>query len=242
MAISTVQTTSGNTGASYVNFTTSAWTGNNTAGNFLVLAIATSNPSTSAVLSVIDTAGNIWIKETGLAGSAAVPNALSLDVWYVANCLSGITPTITITMAVGQFNTISYVAREYSGIALTAPVDVSASLTETNFFQTHAIGATATTTQASELVISAYSYTSSGETLTASAGYTTVVNQSNATQFTGIGFTDQVLSSTGTQTCTFTSVSFVSGLGRVITFKAATTVTPISPAGLYIGSPPGFLI
>lgn len=69
MAIVTQQTTQKDSGANYVNSLTLGWPGNTTTGNFLAIIIATSNPSTTAVASVTDSAGNTWTKQASFAGT-----------------------------------------------------------------------------------------------------------------------------------------------------------------------------
>jgi len=221
LMISTVQTKSSNSGSSYVNSFSPQWSSNVTAGNFLVLAISCSSTDSDAITSVTDTSGNTWSRISTL-NSAGLGISLELDIWICTNCLGGTTPTVTIQLATDNFSTISIVMREYQGVATSSPADVSVTSRDDTYTQTHASGNTSTTTQANELVVAVMAYTNSGDTLTVSSGYTTVVNESCAGEFSGIGYADKVISSTGTQSATFTSTGFRQHFIYVGTFKEAT--------------------
>lgn len=217
-----LQSQQGSSGASYVN-TQDVFLGFPlSVGSLFIVEIVTSNPSAAAVSSITDSAGNTYQKAVGVQ---AISNC-SLDIWYVKSTTAGPTQ-FTIHLASGRFDTVSFACREYSGGDQTNPSDVSFTFTENDYFNTHPTGNTQTLAQSNELVVAAYAYSSSGFTLTeTSGGYGAVINQSNATQFTGLAVAYKNVTNGASQSATFDSGSnYLKGVLGIATFKAAGATT-----------------
>ena len=121
-----------------------AFAGNNTAGNLLVACIQ----AFANITAVSDTAGNTWVKAVDLDEAGA---PLYGDIWYVKNCAGGAN-TVSFTESAGFFRQIW--VGEYSGIDTTAPLDKTvAALGSAAVHTAFDSGATATTSQADELLV-----------------------------------------------------------------------------------------
>lgn len=152
----------------------------NTANNFMYLSvwIGTGLPGG---LSVSDTNGNSWIliDSTNDGGGTGTAN------YYAANIAGG-SNTITV-LFVGGAAVLNAVMMEYSGIALTSPLDVHA-------FTLSGAGTTITTGFNNDLLI--YSCPEA-DTETASAPWTARYNTPSS--FSGFQFgQDQIVASSGT--------------------------------------------
>lgn len=142
---------------------------------------------------------------------------------YMTSALTS-SDTVTCTWTSAASNRyLAMNAGEYSGLTSTSWTDKTAQATS---FRTQAngitSGATATTTQASELVFG-YMWVNTGtETLTGTNGYTMRAQQ----QFSGpaltMGIEDKTVSSTGAQTCTAQWVTGNQSEGaQCVTYKAS---------------------
>lgn len=123
-----------------------AFDAGNTAGNLLVCAIG----SAGDVTNVTDTAGNTWAKAVdGDTGGTDIYG----DIWYAMNCAAGAN-TVSLTGGFGGFEAIA--VAEYSGVTTSPALDRTAVATDaTGADLTPDSGATATTTQADELLVGA---------------------------------------------------------------------------------------
>lgn len=138
------------------NHTTSAPITNG-AGNLMFLIVDASD-SGATPPTVADTQGNIWTQIRHDANSGNT----SVSIWYAANIAGG-TNTITVTNFSSSVYCLATMA-EYSGVALTSPVDQQSEC---------GVGSstTITTGVANALVIFASSVPSSGPPPTYGAGW-----------------------------------------------------------------------
>lgn len=222
-----VQTAHNNSGASYVNSLNLIWPGNTVTGDYLSIAIVASEPSATVVSTVTDSQSNTWTKRVGLAGFGG--QNLHISYWECVNCTGGTTPTITITLTAGKFNTISAIADEFSGITTSTPFDVYASNTEANASNLlHSCGTTGATAQNNDLVLAYYATTTLATLTAATPGYVAALTEQNATQFSEIGRTYVIATSAATQTANISSSAYSQGIGIIVTVKgsAATASFP----------------
>lgn len=194
--------------AGYVQTSTIAPTSAVTSTNFLLLWVST-NGAVNNITGVTDTNSNTWTK----VGSS-VQGGRSGDWWYVQSAAAG-TPTITITST--DFLTRAIVLRELSGVATTAPIDVSAYAAVAT---STTVTVSATTTNANDLIVGAAGIDKSAAVYTLGSGY------SNLTQATGGDFLSGAMESknvtaTGSQTANFTIDTAQSGIASIIAIKEA---------------------
>lgn len=217
MAISLVQTISNNS-----NFpnpgVAGTWGGNTTTGNTIIVMVGT-NGSSNFVSSITDSQSNTYSK----AGSdSTAGGAGEIEIWYAKNITGGTTPTLTVNM--NTTNGTSFIAREYSGLDTTAPFDkFSGSGANSSAASS---GATATTTQASELVVGAVfvSISSGSDTVSAGSGYGNLGHETSNGSFQS-AMEDKTVSSTGAQTATFGLSLGWNWQCAVATFKAGAVST-----------------
>jgi len=220
MAISLVQTAKKN-GGNYVTSTTLSFASNVAAGSLIVLFIGSGADAGSAIASVTDNRGNTYSKiQDGT-------NGVKGEMWYAKNAAAGAT-TITISFT-SNYHDISVIAREYSGIDTTAPLDKQQEANDSDWLQSHSSGATPTTSQADELVLGAY-VGDANSTYTAGSGYGNLTSQNGYDAWTSIAMEDKTVSATGAQTATFGSAEWLKGYCCAATFKASAGGTPATVA------------
>jgi hypothetical protein len=201
------------------SFTLAPTTANITLGNTLILGVWFNNNTTHPP-TVSDSAGNTWTLATNL-----VSGAYGVALYYAPITAGGGTkPTITVTFFTANSDNGTGLLYEYAGLSAT-PLDVFASGNQTGV--TAIVSpSTATTAQASELVVGVtIARASSGtETLTAGSGFGNLISQSfgagsNLSQ--RLGMESLVVGTVGTQAATFTASLSASTGTIVATFKAA---------------------
>lgn len=212
MAATRVQTKTGD-GGGYADPHTIVFASNVTAGNLIVLGFAWDNGVT--LDSITDGLGNTYnLIETGIGPS-------TVGAFYYAYNISG--GACTITLDFSSTVDLSYVAREYSGLTTTDPLDKKEENLESSYVTSHPTGTTATTTQANELVVAYYSGDDSladGEF--AISGFSNLVDTPADGLYNITAFADKDVTSTGTQAGTFTSGTvYMQGHGAIATFKEA---------------------
>lgn len=187
--------------------------GNTTTGNLVVVFVG---HQSGTVNSVTDSQSNTYTKILDRSGGLAEGS-----LWYAYNITGGTTPTVTVTISSSQ--RLHAIAKEFSGIENGSdPLDVFASAASTSTTN-HSSGATATTAQNDELVVGMLTVGTYTGTITAGSGYGNLVNQN--TQVSGkISAEDKVVSTTGTQTATFTSSGSASLGIAVATFKGLSSL------------------
>lgn len=211
MAISLVQTATGN-GGNYVLSMNLAFGSSVTAGNLIVVAVCT---QTYAVNTITDTLSNTYTKISD--GQTANLNG---ELWYAYNITGG-SCTLTVDLiGTTNYDDIITTAREYSGISTTSPLDVSAENVEGSYGTSHPTGTTGTTNQADEVCVAMYAG-DDNETYTVGGSYTNLVDTDGYDLYSSLVMADLIVSSTGTQSATFTSTDSLRGYGAIATFKAA---------------------
>jgi hypothetical protein len=216
MAISLVQTKSGGSGAYTASFNFTI-TSNIVVGNTLLINITAGNADVQPTLS--DGLGNTYTMDANTSN----PTSATRQSWlFRANITTGGSCTVTVSYSAGSPDT-AYITREYSGLVATSPLDVTSAANDgNNFVQTHPAGTTGTTAQASELVILfGGCAVGSDPVLVAGTGYGHGLEQKGFDTFTYAFMSDNIVSSTGTQTGNFTSTGFVEGQAGIATYKAA---------------------
>lgn len=221
MAIALVQTKKGN-GGGYVNSNAITLTSSVTAGNTLILGFTAGY--NNSIASITDNQSNTW---TLIANN---PNSSTTDrrswLYYAQNVAGGST-TITIVFTSGQFADSSTIVREYSGLATTSVLDQFATGNSgTGYVNSHTTSATATTTQANELVVAFVgSGGSASPAFSAGSGYGNITEQQGFDLYTYSAMEDKIVAATGTQTGTFGSTAYVRSQTIVATFKEAVAPT-----------------
>ena len=199
--------------------TSSTFTTNPTVGNTLVVLLWTWTQNTAATIHVADTAGNTY--------TANVQATIVQSPWYESAAVfstpitatgSGFQITITTPLNDNQ-SQIRAVALEYSGVG---PVDRTAAASGAS--ATATVATAAPTSSANELVVSALGIDNPAvqfNSIGPSAGYTTrAVELQNAGETAGAA-ADQIVSSAGVQSITWTTAQGMSGWAAVIaTFGA----------------------
>jgi len=215
--ISLVQTMAQSSGG-YVTSFTLAYTSNITAGSLLVLGLTAGN--TDTLVSVVDNNGNTWNLAVTQIG-----NVRQSWLYYAANANAGAT-TITVTYTSGTYPDSSAIAREYSGIKTVSPLDVTASASDgATAVTTHSTGTTATTSQASELVIAFCGSEGNPDPVFAQkSGYGNLVEQKGFDLYTFGAMADLIVSSTGTQNGDMTTTLAERGQGVIATFLGKTNI------------------
>ena len=135
--------------------------------------------------------------------------------------------TFTVTCTFNSFTIYaSVIVGEYSGLASSNWFDVTAGASGSTT-GTHSSGSTATTAQASEILIGGIAMACNGCTLTAGSGYSVLTTVNNASASWKLGLEDEVVSSTGTYAATFTdSQGFGDWIAVITTYKGASSGPP----------------
>lgn len=167
-----------------------AYGSNNTGSDLLLCAVFWRGASIT--VSVTDTQGNSW---SAVAAAVSINASDLIQLFYAPNCKAGAnTVTAHFSSTGGTFILMSIA--EYSGVN-TLDQKTSTGLGNGS---TASSGTTSATTQANELIIG-YASTSAAHTtthFTAGAGYT--IRQNTVLS---LGIEDKTVSSTGTQSATF---------------------------------------
>jgi hypothetical protein len=182
-----------------------AYTTNVTAGSLLVVCVLDDTGTPTSVSSSVDGALTLAV------GPATAPGLTRGLIYYKQNAVGGAT-TITVTHA-GAF--VGMQILEYSGMDTFAALDRTTSGTGTS--TTPSSGATAVTSQASEIAIGFCVNDSGGATWTAGSGYT--LREANANGQMQVE--ERVLSATGAQTAGFTMGASQGWAALIVTLVAA---------------------
>ncbi|HEY3608968.1 MAG TPA: fibronectin type III domain-containing protein, partial [Pseudonocardiaceae bacterium] len=148
-----------------------------TAGNRMVVEVATWGPTNPGAAGVTDSAGNHYVELTHFTGS----DGTELSVWSAQITQGGGTrPVVTATATASA--DVGVAALEYSGLSTvsdTSVLDQSAHATgRTSAAATVSSGPTGATTSANELTIGLYADSGFGDTLTPGTGFTGRANVS----------------------------------------------------------------
>lgn len=236
-AIAKVQQAGSNSGASYVNSLTVTWSQNTTTGNYLSLAIVTSQPfssATSRIASVVDSQGNTWTQQKYLNGASA---SVNVGVYYYdcVNCIGGPTPTITVTLTGGEFDTMGLIATEMSGIVTSSAIDGYAHNAGSGITTPGTVGSTAQNNEAAFIIFASSDSTAlcsianPWRTWNQPTAYTDATLQQNSTQFTMITQLDTLLASSGSVGPTFYNTIGAYSFAMIITLKGKSSAVPTPP-------------
>lgn len=205
----TISRVGGTSGVNSTAATTKTLSYASTAGDLLV--IETSNPSTTAVSSVTDSAGNSWTKASGASGVRST--VLSGELWYAANAAAVSSVTVTFGASVKS----AVALEEFAGVATASPLDVSH--VGSGASTSPASGAT-TAVAAGELVLGYTAYQSAATTYTPTAGYTALANAATSGSGNAGVADDWRTSVAGTQTDAPTIGTNTSWVDGIAVFKA----------------------
>src|SRR3989441_931928 len=208
-------------GVTFFNTTMPINLGKTTTGDTLLVGVETNNDV--AISSITDTQGNTYVRDAAFAGA---PNRLS--IWRASNITGGAVPVVTINFVAKE--TATAVVAEYNGIASVSPFDQTAS--NNQFGATsYTSGTTPATTQATELVFGVHMNRSTNVgTWTPAGGFTTVLEQDNATSKHQFPVQDQFVTTTGAFASTGTHSTAVTITSLVATYKVgAAAVAPPPP-------------
>jgi hypothetical protein len=226
MSIALVQ--KANVAASGSTSQSGAYGSNNTLGNLLVALVWTDSGQTLS--SMTDTLGNTWVQALAIGPLSANSN---LYIMYVANCNAGAN-TVTATGS-GSGTFPQFVLAEYSGVAVSSPLDKTASATNSSGGTSFASGNTANTTVANELLIGIFGQPSgTTTTLTPGSGWTNE-GQVRSGTVPDVAFFDQIVASIGAYGLTGTSSASIAWGAGIATFKAASVSTGIPGALTLLG-------
>jgi hypothetical protein len=169
-----VQSITGSTGASANAALTANLAASPVAGNTLIAVISTRGSASGRVLSIGQTGVANWAKASGAEGvNTTASNSSTTEIWFASNVPAVAGTTVTITLAAPLF--ASAVIAEYEGVLNLSPLDKTASSSGNS--SAASTGATATTTQATELWIGGIGLNSSTPTLgTPLNGFTSIAS------------------------------------------------------------------
>lgn len=182
-----------------------------------LFAMISFNPALEvAVTGITDTRGNTWVADMTVTTGGG---ERTLARWRAANPTAG-PNTITIAVS-GTLDTQRVWVGEYSGVATASPLDRTASATGSS--TTPSSGATATTTQANELVLGAFVTVFAGYVFTGPGGAWTDRSEVADERLNVI---EQIATSTDTFTATGTYATSADWVATVITYRDAATGNP----------------
>ena len=224
MAISLVQTVTANVVATTVVATVTGVT----AGNLLTIEFGyyiggnTTQPSTPT-----DTNGTVSVAEAPAGLTPFGTDVTGANIFYVQNANAGIH---VITSTVGLGNSGRMTVTEWSGAATSSVLDQHTNASTSGGANTsQSTGTTGTTSQANELVIIALDTSGSpgssniGIPSPAVSGFTDLQKGQNTSSDIGFAHAYKIISSTGTQSATFTWTDNTTNASQAViaTFKAA---------------------
>ena len=148
------------------------------AGDLLVLSASLATGSNSHITSVTDSAGNAWHR---IGSSYQAGHNSEGELWYSA----GAAPVTSVTATTATAS-VALEVEEFSGVAATAPLDPTSSVTSGS--GTSAVTGSVTPGQAGVLAVGFVAGHGSGQVVTPTAGYTAqaqVTTGTSATLVTG---------------------------------------------------------
>jgi hypothetical protein len=201
-------------GGGYVPAATVTLASNVVAGDGLFLNITVGAADT--ISSITDTQSNTWV----LVASAIFSGARQTLLYYVQNANAGAT---TVTVTFGAYPDSSLILVEWSGLVTSSMLDKYATAYDSGYVQNHSAGPTATTTQASELVIIAGGADASAPTWGAGSGFSGLLSNPGGASpsYTSGAMAFETVSSTGAYSGTLTTSSYQQGQAVIATFKLA---------------------
>lgn len=196
---------------------------NLTSGNMIY--IAAYHGGAASITSITDTASNTY---TRIHDSGGSPPYADGSAFYAYNITGG---SVTITVNFSDYTFACLVAREYSGLTTTDPLDVKAENLDGSYTTSHPTGTTSTTAQDNELVVGCYVADGLIEgSFSVSAGSLINLQDEQNGTYGSLCMADKDVTSTGTQTATFsTGATYSNGWASIATFKETSTVVELDP-------------
>ncbi|MGH9080967.1 MAG: hypothetical protein ACRDYE_13015, partial [Acidimicrobiales bacterium] len=178
------------------------------AGDLLVLSASEYTGATNHLTSVTDSAGNTWTRVGAYDVSGHNSNG---ELWYAA----GAAPVTTVTVHTTAAASVAFGVQEFSGVATTSPLDVSAGTANTS---TAPSSGPATTSVANELVVGFIAGHNNAQTISPnSPGYTDQAQQTTTGTVASIVTGYQVVGTPGPQ-------SFAGTFGTAMYWAAGVAV------------------
>ena len=185
---------------------------NNTAGNFIAVIVRAG--SSGEALSITDSKGNVYKKAVQLDVTLDTPKGHTLAIYYAEKIAGG--PN-TVTVSCSVYATLQFAILEYSGVATSEALDVTAAVQGSS---TSANSGSATTTTSGELLLGAIS-AADAQDLAAGSGYIAREAVLTAPNITLIA-EDQVQTAVGAISASGALLDFSDPWGAVLAaFKAA---------------------
>lgn len=194
-------------------------------GDLLVLVVEVRDlTSISTVKSVSDSGHNSWVK-----AAAAHTGKTDEEMWYVVNA-TVITSTGRVDVVVTSPSAMAMTVIELRGTATSRPLDVTA--TNSGISATPSTGATASTRDASEIVVADIGWATGVKLSGQTAGYSLLAAEQSKVSgdATGEQAGAQILSTTGTQRFAAALSASVSWTGIIATFEAASALPTPTPS------------
>lgn len=197
------------------------------AGSLLVANVGTSS-GTANIITVTDSKSQTWTKVND-----HVVNGKNQSLWYCMNAGAGST-----TITAGHSSGLSWAMEvmEFSGVATSAALDKSLPGVDSTWVQGHAVGPTASTTTADQVVIHGWAGGDITNTFTKDGAYTAIIGiNGGAGTYISSAMQYKIVAASGTQSGTISTSSYDWGGSTIATFKAAASSSaPPVPTGLLV--------
>ena len=209
--------------------TTSTTSVASTAGNTLIAIVAIAAGATAKLSSITDSASNTWVVPASDPNQNPPANFVSGSNTYFAIAYALNASAITsITVNISASKAFSYNLVEFSGIATSAAVDQSASVSNSTS-ASPLLTPSITTANANDLVIGGMSANNNAMTL-GSAGFTALTSMVPISTMKGVA-AYQIVSSTNTYSISWTpGANAVSGAG-IMAFQAVAGAPSVTYTG-----------
>jgi hypothetical protein len=182
-----------------------------TAGDLLVLSASVYTGTTNHITSVTDSAGNTW---TRIGAFSVASHNSDGEMWYSPNAAS----VTTVTVQLANAATIALSVQEFSGIATTSPLDVSAGSSNTS---TTPSSGPAAATSANELAVGFVAGHANAQAITiTAAGYTPQPQQTSTGTIATVVTGYKVLGSASSESFTGSFGTAMYWAAGVAIFKA----------------------
>jgi hypothetical protein len=187
-----------------------------TAGDALVIEVGAnhSNYATPAVTSITDNGAAHASYALAVRQAIPSPDSQDAEIWFAANIPAGITH---VTVNISSQGAATVWVGEFSGIALTNPVDQTASQIKMGG-TSHGTGTTGTTTQVNELVVAVYAYAGYNTTISPPGTWTQDLNAAPHT-WDQMAAIHKLGASLATYQATFTTSGSTNSAAAIATFK-----------------------
>jgi len=220
--------------AGATNSSSLAFPGSNTSGNWIGVVIRAGH--SGQVFTVSDTLGNIYRQAVLFNQTLDTPNGDTLAIFYAENITGGAN-TVTVSDSIAN-NTLRFALLEYSGLAASNSLDVTAAAQGSG---TLASSGNATTTAAGDLLLGAL-MTGSGQTYVAGSGFV-VEERVPAAPNTKLMVEDRIQATAGGAAATATLSTNASWGSAVAAFRSASAavrpppnITSLIPASGPVGT------